>query len=77
MKGLISIVLFLLSTFSAGLGANSDRIVNGIPAEVGEFPYVVSITNINTDEHLCSGFIYNQLWIITAASCVLGYFTII
>ena len=79
MKGLISTV-FLLATFSAGfvvgLPAYNGRIINGSPAQFGEFPYVVSITNINTDQHLCSGFIYNELWIVTAASCVSGYFTV-
>lgn len=48
-----------------------ERIRGGTKAREGEFPFVVSITK--DGEHLCGGFIYNQRFIVTAASCVLGY----
>lgn len=53
---------------------NDNRIIDAGPEEVavvGDFPYVVSITVNN--RHVCGGFIYNNLWIVTAASCVSGY----
>lgn len=39
-------------------------------ASVGQFPYVVSLTENN--RHFCSGFIYSERWVVTTASCVSG-----
>lgn len=36
-----------------------------------QFLYVVSISSSTTSEHLCSGFVYNEQFIVTAASCVI------
>ena len=49
----------------------SSRIAGGTQAIRGEFLFVVSITQ--NDSHICGGFIYNDLWIVTAASCVFEY----
>ena len=37
-------------------------------ADQGEFPYVASIEM--KDIHTCSGFIYDNHWIVTSASCI-------
>lgn len=70
-KLFVFLAAFLLCSCSAA-GAPpslmSSRIIGGAEAKVGDFPYVVAITRqLN---HLCSGFIYNERWIVTAASCV-------
>uniref|UniRef100_UPI004038F6D6 serine protease 55 n=1 Tax=Callospermophilus lateralis TaxID=76772 RepID=UPI004038F6D6 len=47
-----------------------SRIVGGLEAEVGEFPWQVSIQA--TNQHFCGGSILNSWWILTAAHCVIG-----
>ncbi|XP_034516051.1 serine protease 55 isoform X1 [Ailuropoda melanoleuca] len=48
-------------------GAQYSRIIGGMEAEVGEFPWQVSIQARN--EHFCGGSIINKWWIVTAAHC--------
>ncbi|KAL2761627.1 serine protease 55 isoform 2 precursor, partial [Daubentonia madagascariensis] len=45
-----------------------SRIIGGLEAEVGEFPWQVSIQARN--EHFCGGAILDQWWILTAAHCL-------
>lgn len=40
-------------------------------AQANQFPFIVSISTSSTFEHLCSGFIYNHDYIVTAASCLI------
>jgi len=72
MRCLIFAALFAFAIAVPAIknAGRNGRIINGTPAEVGEFPYIVSVTNLITDQHLCSGFIYSDRWIVTAASCV-------
>ncbi|XP_032788292.2 trypsin isoform X1 [Daphnia magna] len=71
----ISLLFFLLGA-SASTGITGDvmtdgeRILGGTKAQEGEFPFIVSITK--NGEHICGGFIYNQRFIVTTASCVLN-----
>lgn len=48
----------------------TGRVSNGNLAEYGEFPYLASIAE--NDAHYCGGFIYNDRFIVTSASCVDG-----
>ena len=50
----------------------NERITGGALATLGQFPFLVSITE--NDRHFCAGFIYNTRWIVTTASCVVGYY---
>ncbi|XP_039731781.1 serine protease 55 [Pteropus medius] len=49
-------------------GPQYSRIIGGIEAEVGEFPWLVSIQAGN--EHFCGGTIIDEWWIVTAAHCL-------
>ncbi|XP_031218412.1 serine protease 55 isoform X2 [Mastomys coucha] len=44
-----------------------SRIIGGQEAEVGEFPWQVSIQE--SDHHFCSGSILSKWWILTVAHC--------
>lgn len=48
-------------------GAQYSRIIGGMEAEVGEFPWQVSIQARN--EHFCGGAIISEWWIVSAAHC--------
>jgi len=48
--------------------SNDGRIINGSDASAGEFPYIASV-QFGT-QHICSGFIYSELYVATAGSCV-------
>ena len=55
----------------------SSRIANGTLATSGQFPYYVAVT-VN-EQHKCGGFLYNDRWVVTAASCITdppGYYYI-
>ncbi|XP_036281106.2 serine protease 55 [Pipistrellus kuhlii] len=45
-----------------------SRIIGGMEAEEGEFPWMVSIQAGN--QHFCGGTIINNWWIVTAAHCL-------
>lgn len=45
-----------------------ERISNGTQAAVGQFPFMVSIAD--KEAHICGGFIYNEKFVVTVASCV-------
>lgn len=47
------------------------RIVGGSTANVGQFPWQVSLTN-NNNAHFCGGSIINNRWIVSAAHCTAG-----
>ncbi|XP_032491111.1 serine protease 55 [Phocoena sinus] len=49
-------------------GAQYSRIIGGMEAEVGEFPWQVSIQARN--EHFCGGAIISEWWIVSAAHCL-------
>nr|CAH0105871.1 unnamed protein product [Daphnia galeata] len=70
MKHLL--ILSLLVALGTGAPQDiSDRIAGGSLAVEGEFPYIASVQFDR--RHHCSGFIYNERWILTTASCVSEY----
>ena len=50
--------------------SGSGRLVGGTQAAAGDYPFVISLSE--NDQHICGGFIYNDRWVVTAASCVVG-----
>jgi len=68
-----SLLVIATLTVACAYGVPSDygRIVGGaVVADETEFPYLVSISE--NDAHICGGFIYNDRWIATTASCLQG-----
>lgn len=58
------------------LEGKTPKIVNGIEAVAGQFPWQVSLgvswIASTFDAHFCGGAIFNEKWIVTAAHCVDG-----
>lgn len=46
------------------------RIVGGVPAAAGEFPFMVSLQRGTS--HFCGGSLIHKNWVLTAAHCVRG-----
>jgi secreted trypsin-like serine protease len=63
-----------VSTVKAFLKGDNSKIINGLPAAVGAYPWQVSLSVSWIADagkaHFCGGAILNESWIVTAAHCV-------
>ncbi|XP_077260637.1 chymotrypsin-2-like [Temnothorax americanus] len=64
----ISCILIALATIVAVYGDEPEQLVNGIPANIEDYPHSVSI-RVNNN-HICGGSIIDKQYILTAAHCV-------
>ncbi|XP_026081965.1 LOW QUALITY PROTEIN: transmembrane protease serine 5-like [Carassius auratus] len=60
-----------LKCFECGTRAKLPRIVGGVEATLGRWPWQVSLYYSN--RHICGGSIITNQWIVTAAHCVHNY----
>ncbi|XDV32502.1 hypothetical protein PO909_003297 [Leuciscus waleckii] len=60
-----------LKCFECGTRAKLPRIIGGVEATLGRWPWQVSLYYSN--RHICGGSIITHQWIVTAAHCVHNY----
>jgi len=54
--------------FSPFTRSISSQVVGGEEAEIGSYPFIVSLQIFS--QHFCAGSILNEKWIITAGHCI-------
>lgn len=72
---LISVILFFLSAFTVVESKPTARVINGNPALIKDFPWMVYLFINNADgsgKRECGGSLIDKQWILTAAHCFLN-----
>ncbi|KAK4878859.1 hypothetical protein RN001_011365 [Aquatica leii] len=63
-----SLLLLVVALCGTPTTAAKNRMVNGVVANTGQYPYQVSLQSANT--HFCGGSILKNRWVLTAAHCL-------
>lgn len=69
---IIIFVIYYAKSDTAEEHFRVKRIVNGLSAEPGEAPYIVSLQTLrdNQTQHFCTGSHIGNGWILTASHCL-------
>lgn len=70
MKIFVSVLAVLFATNLSFASDIHSRIVGGVEASVGEFPFIVSLQD--RMGHFCGGSLIRPNWVLTAAHCTAG-----
>lgn len=67
MRGLLVLSLVIVAALAAPSEERSSRIVGGINALPGEFPYIVSLQwfILGLASHVCGGSIIGDIWVLS------------
>lgn len=66
---LIAALTAATSAFANQKGQIGSKIVGGIEASIGEFPFIVSFQSPSFGGHFCGGSLIKKNWVLTAAHC--------
>lgn len=61
------------SVDSTDVGTSTEDIVGGVPVQIEEFPWQISLQyGQNAPSHICGGSVLDAEWVLTAQHCVAG-----
>lgn len=72
MRIVLVLSLAIAAVLAVPIEEKAPRIIGGVTALPGEFPFIVSIqwVVLGSSSHVCGGSILNNIWILTAAHCL-------